>query len=293
MALFFCQAVMATTADSGKIATVERLLGQDRPVVVAHRGCWQSTAENSLSAINACIRLGTEVVEEDVRSTKDGVLVLIHDETLDRTTNLTGSVGAHSYAEIRRARLRKRDGGPAAAILSESVPSLVDALNLAKGKLVLLLHLKQTNYDQVFGFVKHAAATQRVIFLIEAGIEDHEFRNSRLLAESNFIPVIWECDRSRATQCYRNDEFARAVRDYAPFHPTAFMPVFAGDVLAAQNPAAPGQSSLRILTSGAEDSPVLDPKSIWGPLLAQHVTFILTNHAPELVQYLRDRGLRQ
>jgi len=65
----------------------------DRPVlVVAHRGCWKATAENSLAAIEACIALGVDVVELDARRTVDGALVLMHDATVDRMTNGHGRV---------------------------------------------------------------------------------------------------------------------------------------------------------------------------------------------------------
>jgi hypothetical protein len=63
-----------------------------RVLVVAHRTCWRNAPENTLQAIEHCIKVGVDMVEIDVRKTKDGELVVIHDETLDRTTNGAGLV---------------------------------------------------------------------------------------------------------------------------------------------------------------------------------------------------------
>ena len=59
-------------------------------MVIAHRGDWRNAPENSIQAIKSCIDMGVDMVEIDVRETKDGHLVLMHDETIDRTTNASG-----------------------------------------------------------------------------------------------------------------------------------------------------------------------------------------------------------
>ena len=64
----------------------------DKVLVVAHRGNWSIAPENSLAAIDSAIRMKVDIVEIDIRKTKDGQLVLMHDDTVDRTTNGTGKV---------------------------------------------------------------------------------------------------------------------------------------------------------------------------------------------------------
>ena len=66
----------------------------DRVIVVAHRGDWRNAPENSLQAIKNCIDMGVDIVEIDVRETKDGHLVLMHDKTINRTTNGKGKVNS-------------------------------------------------------------------------------------------------------------------------------------------------------------------------------------------------------
>ena len=61
-------------------------------LVVAHRGDWRNFPENSLEGIENAIKMGVDIVELDVQRTQDGVLILMHDETLNRTTTGKGKV---------------------------------------------------------------------------------------------------------------------------------------------------------------------------------------------------------
>lgn len=71
-------------------------------LVVAHRGAAADAPENTMLAYRLAVEMGADAVEIDVHLTADGKLALIHDETLDRTTNLTGPVAAKTMAQIRR-----------------------------------------------------------------------------------------------------------------------------------------------------------------------------------------------
>ena len=68
--------------------------------VVAHRGDWRNSPENSIQAFKSCIEMGVDMIEIDVRKTKDNELVIIHDATVDRTTNGTGAVKDMTLAEM-------------------------------------------------------------------------------------------------------------------------------------------------------------------------------------------------
>ena len=71
-----------------------------RPVI-AHRGASGSAPENTLAAFDLAVRQGADAIELDVRLTADGVPVVLHDATLDRTTDRGGPVGALSLAQLR------------------------------------------------------------------------------------------------------------------------------------------------------------------------------------------------
>jgi len=70
-------------------------------MVIAHRAANQDFPENSIPAIEEAIRLGVDIVELDIRVTADGVVVLMHDQTLDRTTTGTGDIETLDYSYLQ------------------------------------------------------------------------------------------------------------------------------------------------------------------------------------------------
>ena len=105
------------------------------PRYVAHRGGAALWPENSLEAFRGAIALGARMLELDVHLTADGNAAVIHDPTLERTTTGSGAVAAHTAAELRRLRLKKRDG----TLSDDGVPMLEDVLALAAPSAVVLL----------------------------------------------------------------------------------------------------------------------------------------------------------
>jgi glycerophosphoryl diester phosphodiesterase len=79
------------------------LLDLSAQPVIAHRGASAHAPENTLHAFELAVRQGADAFELDVRLTRDGAPVVIHDATLKRTTNLTGPVRARTLAELRMA----------------------------------------------------------------------------------------------------------------------------------------------------------------------------------------------
>ena len=114
--------------------------------IVAHRGAHQQHPENSIASIKAAIKLGVTVVELDVRSTKDGVLILMHDKTLDRTTTGTGEVYNYTYAEIQTLRLRE---SPHGAPTSIRIPTLSEALKASKNKIIVDIDFKEERKEYI------------------------------------------------------------------------------------------------------------------------------------------------
>lgn len=119
-----------------------------RPLVVAHRGLLLHAPENTLANFRACLelRLGFEF---DVQRTRDGHLVCIHDETLDRTTNGTGPVAQYTLADIK-----KLDAGRwfAPRFAGEKVPTTEEVLALMakyrRRNIILAVDLKANDVAQ-------------------------------------------------------------------------------------------------------------------------------------------------
>jgi glycerophosphoryl diester phosphodiesterase len=111
---------------------------------VAHRGGAAQWPENSLTAFRNAIALGAQVLELDVHLTADGVVAVIHDPTLDRTTSGHGPVGRATAADLRSARLRGRDG----VLTDDHVPTLDEVLALAApAGVAMLVEIKTPGQD--------------------------------------------------------------------------------------------------------------------------------------------------
>jgi glycerophosphoryl diester phosphodiesterase len=125
------------------------------PLVIAHRGTPRELPENTLASFSRALEQGADVLETDLRISQDGVIVLVHDETLERTTNGTGFVSAHSLDEIKDLRTR----APAGQLADEGVPTLLELLALTQAQVPLLLELK----DPLFAEEVHARKLVRML----------------------------------------------------------------------------------------------------------------------------------
>lgn len=106
------------------------MTGRSRPLIVGHRGARNIWPENSLDGFLRTLALGVDGVEFDVHRSADGKLVVIHDPTLDRTTEATGAVSERTAQQLAATRLRDAGG--------EGVPSLSAVLELLASRPVEL-----------------------------------------------------------------------------------------------------------------------------------------------------------
>ena len=107
--------------------------------ICAHRGASDTHPENTIAAFREAIRLGAHMIEFDVALTRDGALVLLHDATLDRTTNGTGPVSARSLSELQEL---DAGGWKADSFRGERIPTLAAALAVMPENIWLNVHLK-------------------------------------------------------------------------------------------------------------------------------------------------------
>lgn len=131
-------------------------------VVIAHRGEHLHHPENTMPAFQAAIDAGADYFELDVRTTSDGKFVIMHDNTLDRTTNGTGEVYKHTFDEIRSL-----DAGAkfSPAFAGTKVPTFDEALDLAKGKINVYVDTKYADPQQLIDtIVRHDMQDHVVIY---------------------------------------------------------------------------------------------------------------------------------
>ncbi len=123
--------------------------------VVAHRGRGGRYPGNTLKAIEEAIRLGVDFIEVDVRRSRDGKLVLWHDDTLEKVIHKPRDVGEEDYSE-----LKKYDVG-----MGEHIPLFEDALDLMKGKVGVLVDVKKAGYEEeIYNLLKEKDMLGDAIF---------------------------------------------------------------------------------------------------------------------------------
>ncbi|RLE50640.1 MAG: glycerophosphodiester phosphodiesterase [Candidatus Methanomethylicota archaeon] len=105
--------------------------------VIGHRGAKAYEPENTLRSLARALTFGVDAVEVDVRACKDGALVVIHDETVDRTTNGKGKV-----KDLTLNQLKRLDAG-----MGEKIPLLSEVLDFVKGKSMLLIEIKEKGIE--------------------------------------------------------------------------------------------------------------------------------------------------
>jgi glycerophosphoryl diester phosphodiesterase len=155
------------------------------PIFYAHRGASAHAPENTLAAFELAARQGAPAIEFDVKLTSDRHVIIIHDQTLDRTTNGSGSVTKQPLAA-----LRELDAGSwkSAEFRGEKIPLLDEVLE-AVGKKVLI-NIELTNYatpidglvPEVAALVEKHALQQRIIF--------SSFYFTNLLAARRLLPTV-------------------------------------------------------------------------------------------------------
>ena len=141
-----------------------------RPLLIGHRGYPAKFPENTLASFEGAMQAGCDMIELDVTLTKDRKVVVIHDDTLDRTTTGTGPVRGHDLAEVKALDAGSWFG---ACFAAERVPELSEVMELTAGRCMLNVEIKESAFEadyptdaiehQVVKLVKTSGAMDRVI----------------------------------------------------------------------------------------------------------------------------------
>lgn len=266
---------------------------KDYILTIAHRGDWRYAPENSIEAIRHCIELGIDIVEIDVRKTKDGHLVIMHDPTVDRTTNGTGNVSDLTLEEIKKLRLRSNCGITGSR---QEVPTLEEVMLLAKDK--VLINLDKTEgktLREAYNILKKTGTVKQGIFKGNDSIKFMRNKYGTLLDSIIYMPKVW----------YNTPNISKYVEDYnRELNPLAFemifdqteSPVF--KTIKAMNEKRISVLNVALwdeLVAGHTDEMALlqGPDLSWGWLIENGANIIMTDWPAELINYLRLRKLHE
>lgn len=145
--------------------------------IVAHRGGMAECPENTMSAFKRSAELEVDILEIDLRTSKDGQLFILHDKTLDRTTNGTGLATALSMEELKQL-----DAGSwfDSAYSTERIPSFKEALEWAKAEeITLLLDLKESSREyatQIANEIRRYGSEDKIVVGIRSPDQSKVFR---------------------------------------------------------------------------------------------------------------------
>lgn len=286
--------VQDVAAAASRIDNLKSRIAQENSgvMVVAHRACWRLAPENSLQAIEECIRLGVDMVEIDVQQTRDGHLVVIHDDSVDRTTNGAGEVANLLLAEVSALRLRQGQGGEEAPHTDWRIPTLEQALTTAKDRILVNLDVKAEVRDQSYFVARSLGVTDQVLIKMSlASPNETNLREMAFFGNTHFMPIIRE----------ENGDLQQQVLNFVTIKPVAFEVIYENEdelsAACATATAIRGRCWVntmweRLSPGHSDDVSVLDPENHWGHLVRLGVDMIQTDRPSALIDYLSDAGLR-
>jgi len=293
LVLLLTASAVATAAEPRKqVASVTARLADPRPLVIAHRGCWRQPAENSLAAIAACAALDVDIVEIDLRQTKDGVIVLLHDDTLERTTSLSGPLRVKNHAELKSARLRRGQGGSDAVFTDQHLPSFEEVLALP-GKIFFFLDIKEPIHEPVAQLLDRHRAWDRVLFSMNKEFGPDLMR-ARFVGRAAVMPKLSE---NLGGKCARDLDPGSDLIAYAGLRAPIYEVVFCNDrffdlARTQVRDARLWVNALGPVFDGGRDekTALANPDAVWGELLTRGASALQTDHPQELIAYLRKTG---
>lgn len=281
----------AAITEVGRIDNIKAELSNTQSkkvMVVAHRGDWRHAPENSLQAIKNCIDMGVDIVEIDIRKTKDGHLVVIHDKTLDRTTTGQGKVADWTLDSLKTLYLKNGLGRAS----NHRIPTLEEAMLASKGKIMVNLDKSYDYFAKVYNILEKTGTTDHVVIKGSKAFAQVQEDFGQYLDKVLFMPII-HLETAEASQI---------IEDYSTkLAPVAMEFVFSSDTISMLNMLSKVQkngsrvwinSLWASLNGGHDDNRAVDDLAgSYDWILEHHATMIQTDRPQLLLRYLRSKGL--
>lgn len=160
------------------------------PIISGHRGGMvPGFPENSLATFENTLKHTPAFFEIDPRLTKDSVIVLMHDATLDRTTTGTGNLSDYTWKELQKLRLKDSDG----KVTKHRIPTLAEAIEWARGKTVLNLDRKDVPFAMTAAIIRKHRADAFVMLTVHSPEQArYYFEDNRDRMFSTFVKTPQE-----------------------------------------------------------------------------------------------------
>ena len=261
-----------------------------RVLVVSHRGDWCNAPENSLQAFQNCIDMGVDMIELDLKKTKDGVLVLMHDNTIDRTTDGHGKPSDYTLAELQKFHLKNGLG----RATFHHIPTLEEVLLQCKDKILINIDKGYEYFADVYKLLVKTGTLKQVVIKSGYILDKVRSENGDVLDKVIYMPII-NLDEAGAEQ--------KAI-DYTKINPVAMECCFRMatlEVLSLMKRIKDSGSKIWInslwpsLNAGHDDDTAVElskPDDSWGWILDSGASIIQTDRPQKLIEYLKTKQRR-
>lgn len=263
-------------------------------VVVCHRGDWRNYPENSLGAIESVIRMGADIVEIDLKLTKDSVLVLSHDRTCNRMTTGKGDISTMTYDSLATFNLKTAHN---VAIPGTRITTLQEALEACKDRIVINVDQGYQYYNLVVKLTDALDMTDQILIKGKKAREvvAREMEGSRMM----YMPII-DIQKPKGKDLFAQYEDWYAQTGEKPLAYEVCFSELNEEVEACCQKVIAQGSKLWIntlwasLCGGYEDDAAFegDPDKVYGKILDLGTSIIQTDRPELLIGWLKKQGRR-
>lgn len=291
---FLLSIAWSLSAQDKALAIRNNLLheGNNSVLVVSHRADWRNAPENSLQAIQNCIDMGADMVEIDLKRTKDGHLILMHDKTINRTTTGKGNPEDYTLEELRQFRLKSGAGHKTRHL----IPTFEEVMTLCKGKIMVNVDKGYDYFEEAYDILEKTGTVQQCIIKSDLPYEQVKMEKGEVIDKMIFMPVV---------KLHKDD--AEAIIDGYLSHmkPQAFELGFDNDSAEVQRLIKKVRDSgARIfinslwpeLCGGHDDDRAVElhqPDESWGWIIGQGAKLIQTDRPALMLEYLKTKKLHK
>jgi glycerophosphoryl diester phosphodiesterase len=264
----------------------------DYVIVASHRGDWRNYPENSIPAIESVIRMGVDIVEIDLKMTKDSVLVLSHDKTIDRMLNGKGLVSDFTLDSLRTFRLKRAHN-----VTTDSlrITTLEEALTVCKDRIVVNLDHAWDYYDAAIAVAEKVGVVDQILMKGKKPLKVVEDKLSTHENNFMYMPII-DINKPAGQKLFAEykelgvgTQLAYEVcwNKMAPEVENCMKDIIAGGSKVWAN------SIWGSLCGYLDDDAAYEfgPENYYGKLVDMGVTMIQTDRPEFIIEYLRSRGL--
>jgi len=268
-------------------------------LVVSHRANWKKAPENSKLAVLYAINMGVDIIEIDIRKTKDGKFILMHDYTVNRTTDGKGKVKDLTVKELRELRLK----GPDGKLTDERIPTLSEILLLCKDKILINLDKAEPYIKELLPILEETKTSKQII--LKGGLKSKEV--SELLGDDNnviYMPIVHINkigkkleNQNKKVEINKIYPLGKNVRALELVFKQLNNPALSKPIMQKlkNNNVRTWVNTIQVCHPlGYSDKEARkDPDKVWGGLIKKGFSIIQTDEPKALLEYLKMKKLHE